>query len=158
MTDYSFLPAEAREIAEVLKLEPLEHEGGLFRQQYASPESTAIYYLLAQPDFSALHRLNETEVYHWYAGSALDILVLHPDGRGETLRLGPNLQAGERPQLVVPAGTMHGSSPVGSWCLVGTTMAPPFSWEGFSLGEREVLQQQFPDFAKEIASLTRPAA
>ncbi|MGO1841255.1 MAG: cupin domain-containing protein [Canibacter sp.] len=155
MSKYSHLPDEAQAIAETLGLEPLEHEGGLFSQQLLTAESTAIYYMLAKPDFSALHQLTETEVYHWYAGSALDLLVLHPDGRGENLRLGPDLEAGQRPQIVVPGGTMHGSSPAGDWCLVGTTMAPPFSWDGFKLGTVEPLQREYPEFSGRIAALIR---
>ncbi|MFT3877803.1 MAG: cupin domain-containing protein [Propioniciclava sp.] len=149
------LPAEAARWAERLGLAPLEYEGGLFRRMHIDEHSSAIYYLLAQPDFSALHALSSVEVYHWYAGSALRLLLLHPDGRSEEALLGPNLDAGELPQCVVPAGVMHGSAPVGEWCLVGTTMAPPFEWEGFVLGERDALRQRYPDAAGRIAELTR---
>jgi predicted cupin superfamily sugar epimerase len=143
------------EVIETLQLEPLEHEGGLFRRMYISEHSSAIYYLLARPDFSALHRLTETEVYHWYGGSALDLLLLHADGSVDTPRLGPDLAAGERPQVVVPGGTVHGSMPVGDWSLVGTTMSPPFRWEGFRLGQREELIQRYPFVADRITELTR---
>ncbi|UOQ56246.1 cupin domain-containing protein [Leucobacter allii] len=150
------LPAEAARWVERLRLEPLAHEGGLFRQMHLDAHSSAIYYLLARPDFSALHALASTEVYHWYAGSPLRLLLLHPDGRAEERLLGPDADAGQLPQLVVPPGVMQGSSPAGDWSLVGTTMSPPFDWDGFVLGgDRAALQERYPDAAGRIAELTR---
>lgn len=154
------LPAEAARWVAHLELEPLEHEGGLFRQMHLDEHSSAIYYLLASPDFSALHSLSSTEVYHWYAGSPLELLLLHPDGRSEVKLLGPDLEAGQLPQLVVPPGVMQGSSPLSStheqaWTLIGTTMSPPFQWQGFELGERAALQSRYPQVAERISSLTR---
>ncbi|PRI12550.1 cupin domain-containing protein [Leucobacter massiliensis] len=149
------LPPEAARWAERLGLEPLEHEGGLFRRMHLDEHSSAIVYLLADPDFSALHVLDAAEVYHWYAGSPLRLLLLHPDGRAEERVLGPDADAGQLPQLVVPAGVMQGSSPQGAWTLLGTTMAPPFRWEGFELGERAALQARYPEAAERIAALTR---
>ncbi|RGE20288.1 cupin domain-containing protein [Leucobacter sp. wl10] len=150
------LPAEAARWADRLDLEPLEHEGGLFRRTHLDEHSSAIYYLLARPDFSALHALDSVEVYHWYAGSPLRILLLHPGGGAEELLLGPDPDAGQLPQAVVAPGVMQGSSPLGEWTLVGTTMAPPFRWEGFELGERGALQRRHPAAAGRIAELTRP--
>lgn len=149
------LPAEAAAWAERLQLEPLEHEGGLYRRTYLDEHSSAILYLLADPDFSALHSLDGVEVYHWHAGSALRLLLLHPDGRVEEPVLGPDAEAGQLPQIVVPAGVMQGSSPQGEWCLIGTTMAPAFNWEGFVLGERAALTAAYPAAADRIAELTR---
>ncbi|WP_232225402.1 cupin domain-containing protein [Leucobacter salsicius] len=149
------LPAEAARLVELLGLEPLEHEGGLFRQMHLDEHSSAIYYLLADPDFSGLHALGSVEVYHWYAGAPLQLLLLHPDGRVEEPVLGPDLAAGQRPQLVVGPGVMQGSSSSGSWSLVGTTMSPPFDWNGFELGDREALQLRYPHAADRITELTR---
>lgn len=155
MTDELVLPADAACIVEQLGLEPLEHEGGLFRQMHLDEHSSAIYYLLADPDFSALHSLGSIEVYHWYAGAPLQLLLLHPDGRVEEPVLGPDLAAGQRPQIVVQPGIMQGSSSTGAWSLVGTTMSPPFDWNGFELGDRAALQDRYPEAAGNIARLTR---
>ena len=152
------LPAEAARWIERLGLEPLEHEGGMFRRMHLDEHSSAIYYLLASPDFSALHALASVEVYHWYAGDPLRLLLLHPDGRSEERIVGPDADAGQLPQAVVPGGVMQGSSPLGSWSLVGTTMSPPFEWNGFELGERAALQARYPEVADRIAELTRPVA
>ena len=147
----------AAEVAELLGLEPLPGEGGLFRRTHFDAHSSAIYYLLVTPDFSALHTLTATETYHWYAGSPLRLLLLHPGGRVEEPVLGPDLAAGERPQAVVPAGTWQGSTSAGGWTLVGTTTAPPFDWTGFRLGDRADLVAGWPDAATRISRLTRAA-
>lgn len=149
------LPPAAARIARELGLEPLAHEGGLHRQTYLDANSSAIYYLLADGDFSALHRLDAVEVYHWYAGSPLQLLLLGPDGTVDTPTLGPDIAAGQRPQLVVPPGVWQGSSSAGEWSLVGTTMAPAFRWEGFDLGDRDILSSRYPKAVARIAALTR---
>ena len=109
--------AEGERVAGLLGLQPLPDEGGLYRQTFADAHSSAIYFLLLAPDFSALHRLAATETYHWYAGSPLRLLLLHGDGEGggrvDEPTLGPGFDAGERPQIVVPAGTWQGSTPGG---------------------------------------------
>jgi predicted cupin superfamily sugar epimerase len=151
--------AEGERLADLLGLQPLPDEGGLYRRTFADAHSSAIYFLLLAPDFSALHRLAATETYHWYAGSPLRLLLLHDDGEGggrvDEPTLGPGFDAGERPQIVVPAGTWQGSSPVGAWSLVGTTMAPPFAWSGFRLGERAELLARWPSARARIMGLTR---
>jgi uncharacterized protein len=147
--------SEGARVAELLGLEPLPGEGGLFRRTHIDAHSSAIYYLLLAPDFSAMHRLTATETYHWYAGSPLRLLLLDGDGRVAEPVLGPDLAAGQRPQIVVPAGTWQGSRPAGEWSLVGTTTAPPFDWDGFELGERAALTARHPAAADRITALTR---
>lgn len=147
--------AEGERVAELLGLEPLPDEGGLFRRTHLDAHSSAIYFLLVAPDFSALHSLTGAETYHWYAGSPLRLLLLHPDGRSSEPVLGPDLAAGQRPQLVVPAGTWQGSSAAGAWSLVGTTMAPPFEPAAFRLGDRAALAARCPHRRDRIGELTR---
>ena len=148
--------AEGEQVARLLGLEPLPREGGLFRRTYVDAHSSVIYFMLLAPDFSALHALEGVETYHWYAGSPLQSLLLHPGGRVEQPILGPDMAAGARPQIVVPAGVWQGSSPLGEWALVGTTMAPPFEWSGLHLGRRAELIAGWPQAASQIRTLTRP--
>jgi predicted cupin superfamily sugar epimerase len=147
---------EGEHIARLLRLEPLPEEGGLFRRTYADEHSSAIFLMLLAPDFSAMHRLDGVEIYHWYAGSPLQLLLLHPHGQVERPMLGSHLAARATPQIVVPAGVWQGSSPLGEWTLVGTTMAPPFEWSAFHLGRRADLLAGWPDAASHIRILTRP--
>ena len=76
--------AEGERLAAELGLEPLPDEGGLFRRTHLDAHSSAIHYLLLAPDFSALHVLDATEVYHFYGGAPLRLLLLGPDGGRRT--------------------------------------------------------------------------
>jgi predicted cupin superfamily sugar epimerase len=142
------------EIVDLLDLEPLPHEGGLYAQTLVDPHATAIYYLLEPPAFSALHRLTSTEVFHHYAGAPAQMLLLHEDGSITEPVIGTDLARGERPQVIVPAGTWQGTSSRGEWTLLGTTMAPGFTWEGFELGERASLLERWPSAGERITELT----
>jgi hypothetical protein len=144
------------EIVQLLGLEPLPHEGGMFVQTLVDERCTAIYYLTEPGQFSALHRLDATEVFHHYAGASAQMLLLHPDGSVSEPVLGTDFAAGERPQVVVPAGVWQGTSTLGEWTLLGTTMAPGFTWEGFELGLVEPLVAGWPTAERRIRELTRP--
>jgi predicted cupin superfamily sugar epimerase len=150
-----FSEMDPDEIIELLGLTPLPDEGGMWRQVLLDQYSSAIFYLLAGDDFSALHRLPHPEIYHHYAGSALELLVLGADGGVTRPVLGIDLEAGERPAIIVPGGAWQGSRPRGAWCLVGTTMAPAFSFDTFELGDRAELQQRYPSEVATIDALTR---
>jgi uncharacterized protein len=145
----------AAEIARILGLEPLADEGGMYAQSYVDELSTAIYYLLEPPAFSAMHRLTAPELFHFYAGAPARMLLLRPGGSIEEPTLGADLAAGERPQIVVPAGTWQGTSSRGDWTLLGTTMAPGFSPDGFELGLRATLAAGWPAAGPRLAELTR---
>lgn len=147
---------EGHEVAEALGLEPLPEEGGLFRETFRDPASTAIYYLLIAPEFSALHRLvSRAEVLHHYAGDPVQMLRLHPDGSHDEPVLGGDLAAGQRPQVVVPAKVWQGSSSLGSWSLLGATVAPPFEFADFEAGDAATLTAGWPAATDRIRQLTR---
>jgi uncharacterized protein len=147
----------ADEVAALLALDPLPHEGGRFRRTYADGHSSAIYFLLGADDASAMHRLPIPEVWHHYLGDPVDLAVLHPDGRAEQLRLGADLRAGERPQVVVPARVWQGAISVGTLSLVGTTMAPPYEQADFELGDPDELARRHPAAAALIARIAARA-
>ena len=106
-----------------------------------------------------MHRLNTDEIYHFYLGDPVEMLLLHPDGSGEIFLLGNDLGSGMRPQKVVRRGVWQGSRlvPGGMYgfALIGTTMAPGFEWHGFELGDREMLLDEYQAFADEIADRVR---
>jgi hypothetical protein len=145
----------AEEISNILGLEPLPLEGGMWAQTLKDENSTSIYYLLNENNFSAMHRLQAVEVYHYYAGAPAQMLLLNPDGKIEEPVLGSDLDSGHRPQIIVEPGVWQGSSTTGEWTLLGTTMAPPYSQEIFQLADREELLKGWPDRKKRIHELTR---
>ena len=145
----------ADEVITLLALEPLPDEGGMFTQHYVDRHSTAIYFLVRLGDFSALHRLSGAEVYHFYAGAPLQMLLLHPDGQVDRPVLGCDLTVGQRPSLAVPPGVWQGSRTTGEWSLVGATMSPGFKEEMFELGNRATLVAAFRTATEDIKLLTR---
>jgi predicted cupin superfamily sugar epimerase len=163
----------AGDIISILGLRPLAGEGGFFCETYRSDETwsalparyrgesralaTTIYYLLSRDTFSAMHRLATDEVYHFYLGDPVEMLQLFDDGSGSVTRIGTNLRAGARPQVVVPKGAWQGSSlaPGGEFALLGTSMAPGFEFADFELGRRDELRGRYPQYQRLVDRLTR---
>ena len=155
-----------------LGLEPLPVEGGYFRQTWVSdnsvsipgyesprPAGTAIYYLLtSDPDsFSAMHRLASDEIYHFYLGDPVEMLLLDERVGAQRIVLGQDLLGGQHAQYIVSRLVWQGSRviPGGRFTLLGTTMAPGFDKRDFALGGRDQLVRQFPGQADLICELTR---
>ncbi|MFI1567532.1 cupin domain-containing protein [Streptomyces sp. NPDC020490] len=147
------------------RMEPIPREGGLFRRTWAGPEradgrpeGTAIVALLTADDFSALHRLPADEIWHFYLGDPLELLLLAPDGTSADAVLGPDVLHGQQPQLTVPAGTWMGGRVAagGAWTFFGCTMAPGFTYAGYEHGDAAALTARYPAEAARIARLCRP--
>ena len=148
-------PQSGEEVAEVLGLEPLPKEGGLYRQTWRDERSTAIYYLLIAPDFSAFHRLPGMEAFHFYGGAPARLTMLHSDGAVTRDVMGMDLRAGQRPQVIVPGGIWQGLETLGSWTLCGTTMAPGYRDQDFAIARADDLLERWPDAEHDIHRLTR---
>ncbi|HEY8372175.1 MAG TPA: cupin domain-containing protein [Pseudonocardiaceae bacterium] len=138
-----------------LGLQPLPVEGGLWAQTWRDTHGSAIYYLLVAPDFSGLHRLAHPEVFAYHAGAPARMLLLYPDGRIEEPVLGPDLTAGQRPQVAVPAGVWQATEPLGTWSLLGTFMAPPYTDDVVEFACAADLVPRYPDHAERIRRLCR---
>jgi hypothetical protein len=166
----------AAEIKNLLGLVPHPREGGWYIQTYKSGErieadgfadgryagqrhtGTAIYYLLERETFSEMHRLRSDEIFHFYAGDAVEMLQLEEKGSGRIVRIGNRLDEGERPQVVVCRGVWQGSrlATGGEWALLGCTVSPGFEFEDYETGERAELCTGWPAFSELICALTRP--
>ncbi len=166
----------ASEIKKLLGLVPHPREGGWYAQTYKPDEriaaevfadmryegprvtGTAIYYLLERETFSEMHRLQSDEVFHFYAGDAVEMLQLEEQGSGRIVRIGNRLDEGERPQAVVRRGVWQGSrlAAGGEWALLGCTVSPGFEFEDYEAGPRTELCAQWPEFRELIRELTRP--
>jgi predicted cupin superfamily sugar epimerase len=135
------MPSAADIIARLgLKPHP---EGGHYRETFRDPRtdaggrtfSTAIYFLLARGERSHWHRIDAVELWHYYAGGALTLHIANDTGQ-HSVRLGPDLAAGEAPQAIVPAQTWQAAESAGDWTLVGCTVAPGFEFAGFELAPK----------------------
>ncbi|HEX9198146.1 MAG TPA: cupin domain-containing protein [Acidobacteriaceae bacterium] len=166
----------AEEAKKILGLIPHPREGGCYIRAYESGEmlppmafadgrypsarhtATAIYYLLEPGTFSEMHRLKSDEIFHFYAGDAVEMLQLHADGGGSVIKIGSDLANGERPQIVVPRGVWQGShvAPGGKWALLGCTVSPGFEFEDYDAATREELCAGWPEFSRLLHELTRP--
>ena len=133
------MPVNADECIRLLGLRP-HPEGGFYRETWRAPvddderaTGTAIYYLLPAGPGSHWHRVDATEIWHHYAGAALELSLSHDGKRAETLVLGPDLASGQRPQIVVAAQVWQSARTLGEFTLVGCTVSPGFEFSGFAM-------------------------
>jgi uncharacterized protein len=161
-------------LKQTLGLTPHPEEGGYFVETYRSELrvpasvltathsgdrafSTAIYYLLTPDSISAMHRVKSDEVFHFYLGDPVEQLQLFPDGTGQIVTFGSDILAGQRPQVVVPAGVWQGAhlKPGGEFALFGCTVSPGFEYADYEHGRLETLMGQYPAFRKKLSVLIR---
>jgi hypothetical protein len=158
----------------LLGLTPHRVEGGYFLETYRSDEQlpatglpsrygdsralgTAIYYLLTPDTFSAMHRLASDEIFHFYLGDPVEMLQLHPDGSHRVVLIGSDLEAGHRPQVIVPRHVWQGARLIrgGRYALLGTTVAPAFDYADYETASRSTLLTTHPAAQALIHALTR---
>ena len=115
-------------------------EGGWYRRTWVAaaaegerPAASAIYYLLLAGEVSAPHRVDATELWHFYDGDPLELTLERPDGSRDVRVLGRDIAAGQAPQAVVGAGVWQWARPLGRYALVGATVTPAFTFDGFEL-------------------------
>jgi len=145
-------------------MRPLPVEGTLFAETYRSdasapsggPAGTAGIGLFCEdpPSRSLFHRLAFDEVWHFYAGDPLRLVLLHPDGSDDEVVLGDGLEV----QYAIRAGVWQAGElvPGGEWALYGCTMAPGFTPDCFEGGSRERLRESHPLRADDIERLGVP--
>jgi predicted cupin superfamily sugar epimerase len=161
-------------IIESFGMKPLPWEGGYYVETYrarqkiakAAPTdqyvgernlATAILYLITPETFSALHRIISDEIFHFYLGDPVTMLLLNPDGTSEIITLGHDVLNGQRIQVTVPAGTWQGCflNEGGAFALMGTTVVPGFEFADFELGRQEELLGKYPSRHDLIVRLIR---
>ncbi len=160
-------------LIEQFRLQP-HPEGGWYKETYRSAElipanalpqrfsgkrafSTAIYFLLEQGNFSAFHRIQSDECWHFYTGDALEVFIIFPNGNMEVITLGSDIENGQQFQYVVPAGCWFASRPAAksSFCFVGCTVAPGFDFADFELANAAALTAIYPKHGQLIHELCR---
>jgi len=155
-------------LIEAYGFEPLPVEGTLFASTYRSrqslpdgaPVGTAMIGLYAHDPLSRslFHRLPSDEVWHFYGGDPIRLVLLYPQGEVREVWLGADVGAGQRVQVVVPAGVWQAGelAPDGTYALFGCTMAPGFTGAGFEGGRRSALLATHPGARVDIERLAVP--
>lgn len=131
----------AEEIIRTLRMAP-HPEGGHYVETFRDhpgpdgrARSTCIYFLLQAAELSHWHRVDAVETWVWHAGGPL-ALTISQDGTlatTQSLHLGADLRAGQRPQAVVPAQAWQTAETLGAWTLCSCVVAPGFVFSGFEL-------------------------
>lgn len=167
--------SQIEELIKKLQLVPLPDEGGLFAESYRSDLiinkdnlpagfsgerniNTAIYYMLTGSPVrvSKMHQLISDEVYHFYLGDPVEMLLLYPNGNSKKVILGQNILEDNHVQFVVPKGVWQGSHllPGGTYALLGTTVSPGFNFDDTVIGNKKDLIDKYPDQSELISRLT----
>ena len=166
----------ANEIEKIIdNLNLLPHpEGGFYRETYRSDGlidghhlsndfsgernyCTAIYFLLTSSTFSAFHRINQDEIWHFYKGSPIKLHIISAEGKYSNAIIGNNFEKDELPQYVVKAKDWFAAEVVNdnSYSLVGCTVSPGFNFKDFELPARARLISEYPQYHDIITKLTR---
>ncbi len=162
----------ANEIIEKLGLKPLPEEGGFyketFRDQGMIPNSelphldgehtysTCIYYLITPEEFSGLHAVKSTEIFHFYAGDPVEMVQITESGNLTKKILSSNIESGHEPQVIVTPNVWQGTKLIGDgkWALLGCTVAPGFEFSDFLGGTFTELIKVFPNHKNVIKEFT----
>lgn len=131
------------QIIEHLQLIP-HPEGGHYRQTWVDdssqgrPTGTSIYFLLQAHERSHWHKVDAAEIWHFYAGAPLILSMAKTESGPATEHiLGPELESGQYPQLLVPPHHWQSARSLGEYTLVGCTVSPGFLFDGFTLAKQD---------------------
>ncbi|QSQ21521.1 cupin domain-containing protein [Pyxidicoccus parkwayensis] len=141
-------------------------EGGFYKETYRAAlavqtprgtrsAGTAIYYLLPRGSFAAWHRVTSDEVWHFYDGHPLELLLVGASGEPETVVLGRDVTKGEQPQVVVHAGVLQAAVPRGEYTLVGCTVSPGFDFSDWEMPSADSLVARYPKHAELMRRLAK---
>lgn len=158
----------ASELVSLWGLELMATENVMFSQTYVASTvgadgkalSTAIVGLLTDDSqsYSDIHRLPTDEIWHFYLGDPIELLLLHPDGTDDLVVLGQDVMRNEEIQFVVPAGVWMGAKlqTGGEYGVFGNTMAPGYSLSDFEGAVAEDLIEGWPHRSELIRAMIRP--
>ena len=130
------------DIIETLSLAP-HPEGGHYLETWRHGEGgargagTAIYHFLREGEFSHWHRVDATEIWHFYAGAPIELSTYVEGAEVKCHVLGPDLADGQRPQIIVAPDEWQAARSLGEWTLVGCTVSPAFEFDHFELAPPE---------------------
>lgn len=165
----------AEEIRALLKLEP-HATCGFVRVTFVSektiapgglpppfaegrPAGSALYFMVTPDAPVRLHRIRNDQLYHYYLGDPIEVLMLLADGTTERVVVGPDLPTGQRVQLLIPGNTFHTArvSPENfrGWFLGASTEWPGVEPADVEIGDVEALAAKYPDVAADLRAFQK---
>ena len=149
-------------------------EGGYYVESYRSHETipqtglpkrfngdrsfcSEIHFLLIGNVFSAFHRIKSDETWHFYYGHPLELIIIHQDGRLQTVLMGGGPFHPSYFQFTVPQGAWFASRCTNEhgFSFAGCTVAPGFDFNDFELAVPDELSNEFPAHEKLIRQFCR---
>lgn len=139
-------------------------EGGYYKENVKSDQNlteerklwSSTYFLLKDRDFSAFHRLKSDEIWYYHSGTPLMVYIIKVNGELEQVRLGLDIERGEKPQILLPKGCIFGAIMDGTgYSLFSCMVSPGYDFDDFELLSRDTLLEKYPQYAQIIRRLTR---
>jgi Uncharacterized conserved protein len=116
------------------------------------PTGSALYFMVTPDAPVRLHRIRNDQLYHYYLGDAIEVLMLRADGTSERAIVGPDLRSGERVHLLIAGNTFHTARIVGGrrWFLGASTEWPGVEPADVEIGDVDALGAKYPDVANDL--------
>ena len=122
------------------------------------PAGSALYFMVTPGAPVRLHRIRNDQLYHYYLGDPLEVLMLHVDGTTEHVVVGPDLRGGQLLQLLIPGNTFHTARVIGRhrWFLGASTEWPGVEPVDVEIGNVEALAAKYPQVADDLRTFPVP--
>jgi predicted cupin superfamily sugar epimerase len=119
------------------------------------PLGSALYFMVTPSAPVRLHRIRNDQLYHYYLGDPIELLLLHAGGKSERIVVGPDLRDGQRVQHFIPGNTFHTARIIGQGrCFLGgSTEWPGVVPADVEIGNLDELARQYPAIAAELRAI-----
>ena len=116
------------------------------------PVGSALYFMVTPDRPVRLHRIRNDQLYHYYLGDPIEVLMLHADGTSKRVIVGPDLRGEQRVQLLIPGNTFHTARVIGRrrWFLGASTEWPGVEPADVEMGDINALAAKYPDVAEDL--------
>jgi uncharacterized protein len=118
------------------------------------PAGSALYFMVTPGAPVRLHRIRNDQLYHYYLGDPIEVLMLHEGGTIERAVVGPELRKGQRVQLFIRGNTFHTArlmpGSVRGWFLGASTEWPGVEPADVEIGDVNELTARYPEVGPDL--------
>jgi uncharacterized protein len=116
------------------------------------PTGSALYFMVTPEAPVRLHRIRNDQLYHYYLGDPIEVLMLHEGGTIERAVVGPELRKSQRVQLLIPGNTFHTARVIGEcrWFLGTSTEWPGVEPADVEIGDVNELTARYPEVGPDL--------